>query len=357
MATGATTNLNLTTVEADDQLPEAVVKANFEVLDQYVAATEMTNKSGSQRTAGDVVVVDTTTDNSFTTTVTANVNTTVGVVQETIANNAAGIIKHYGTTTVKVTAATSRGNWLVTSTTAGQASPVAQAEPPDGAFALALSASAGAGTVTALLLASSANAITLSDTVALALGTASAGVAASASRVDHVHPGTTTHKYKSAAQVFTSDTAFADVAASSGSMSFAIAANEVWSVRYVVPLSFGGTGGIKFQLTGPAAPTAVTLMGWVANVARADGGAASGQATESFPVVTAFSTALVSLNSSNGLSVGTINYAITNPLVEIIATIANGANAGTVTLQAAQNSASSTTTLGVGSFMRAEKIA
>ena len=152
MATGATTNLNLVTVEADDQLPESVVKANFEVLDQYVAATEMTNKSGSQVTAGDVVVAYTSTDNAFATTTTgANVKV-VGVVQETIADAAAGIVKHYGTSTVKVTAATSRGDWLVTSTTAGKAAPSAAATPPSGAFAIALTASVGAGTITAALL-------------------------------------------------------------------------------------------------------------------------------------------------------------------------------------------------------------
>jgi hypothetical protein len=153
MATALTTNLGLTTVEADDQVPEALTKDNFEILDQYVAATEMTNKSGAQVTAGDVVVADTTANNSFTTTTTASNPKVVGVVQETIANAAAGIVKHYGTSTVKVTGATSRGDWLRTSTTVGQADPVTSTNPPSGAFAIALSSSAGAGTVTAILLA------------------------------------------------------------------------------------------------------------------------------------------------------------------------------------------------------------
>jgi hypothetical protein len=59
MATDTTDNLGLTTVEAGDRLPETVSKDNFEILDQYVAATAMTNKSGSQRSAGDVVIADT----------------------------------------------------------------------------------------------------------------------------------------------------------------------------------------------------------------------------------------------------------------------------------------------------------
>ena len=153
MATGATTNLALTTVEADDQLPEAVVKANFEILDQYVAATRLTNKSAAQRTAGDVVVVDTTTNDSFTTTVTAGYQKFSGIVQETIAVGSAGIVKHYGVTTVKVTDATSRGDWLTTSTTAGSALSTTATDPPAGSFAIALSSSVGAGTVTAMLIA------------------------------------------------------------------------------------------------------------------------------------------------------------------------------------------------------------
>lgn len=152
MATGTTTNLGLSTVEANDQLPEALTKANIETLDSYVAATSMTNKSGSQRVAGEVVVVDTTTNSSYTTTTTAGHAKVAGVVQATTANNAAGIVKHYGTSLVQVTGTTARGDWLTTSTTAGKALPTTASSPPAGAFAIALTAVTGVGTVTAMLI-------------------------------------------------------------------------------------------------------------------------------------------------------------------------------------------------------------
>ena len=151
MTQGSTTNLLLATVQASDTLPEAVVKANFELIDTYVAATRMTNKSGGTLISGTVVVPGTT-DSSVNTTTTANNAKTVGVAQETIANDAAGIVKHYGTSIVRVTGTTAIGDWLVTSATPGQATPITQANPPNGAFAIALTARTGAGTITALLL-------------------------------------------------------------------------------------------------------------------------------------------------------------------------------------------------------------
>lgn len=152
MATTLTPNLGLTTVEANNRLPEAAVNDNFDKLDSYVGAAKLTNKSGAQRVAGEVVVADTTADSSFTSTTTANASKVIGVVQETIEDDAAGIVKQHGSSLVKVTGATSRGDWLVTSTTEGAADPDSSADPPAGAFAVALTATVGAGTVTAVLM-------------------------------------------------------------------------------------------------------------------------------------------------------------------------------------------------------------
>lgn len=162
MAQGATTNLALQTQETNDVLPEEVVKDNFETIDSYVTAVKWTNRSAAGVVAGDVVVVATANDNSFTTTTTANATKVLGVVQETVAVGSSGIVKVIGSTTVRVTAATSRGDWLVTSVTAGQASPTTATNPPNGAFAIALTSSGGAGTVTAALFHS-----TVTQTIAL----------------------------------------------------------------------------------------------------------------------------------------------------------------------------------------------
>lgn len=152
MATTTTTHLGLTKVEANDTLPQASVNANFDTIDAYVAARALTNKSGGTVAANSVVVADTTTDSAFTTTATAGNAKVVGVTQASIANNASGIVKQYGVTQVLVTAATSRGDWLTTSTTAGQALPNTSTNPVAGSFAIALSTTTGAGTVTALLI-------------------------------------------------------------------------------------------------------------------------------------------------------------------------------------------------------------
>lgn len=154
MTQGSTTNLELTTVEARDTLPQAVTKENFEIIDSYVAATKLTNLSGGSVIAG-TVVVPSTLAGCFATTTTANNPKVIGVVQETIANTSSGVVKHYGKTTVRVNGTTGVGDWLVTSSTAGVASPAAQTNPPNGAFAIAISAVTGAGTVDALLLAAS----------------------------------------------------------------------------------------------------------------------------------------------------------------------------------------------------------
>jgi hypothetical protein len=172
--------------------------------------------------------------------------------------------------------------------------------------------------------------------------------------------GGATLKYKTATQVFTTTTTFADVTAdgSPATMSFVIAANEVWVAEYWIPLATDGTGGVKFQLTGPAAPTGVNVTGMVTPVGDVTTG--SNMLSTPFQAATAFSAAFVSRNSvTAGTTVDAIrgNIVAVPGLVHIRARIINGANAGTVTLQAAQNSSNATTTLGIGTVMRAEKVA
>lgn len=110
----------------------------------------LTNKSGAQRTEGEVVIADVTTDDSFTRTTAVGNDLVIGVVAETIANNAEGRIICGGyVPTMEVSAATSRGDYLKTSATAGKADPTATMDV--GVFAIALSSTGGAGTVSAYL--------------------------------------------------------------------------------------------------------------------------------------------------------------------------------------------------------------
>jgi len=111
-------------------------------------SADYTNKSGAQRVVGEVVVIDSSNDASFTTTTTAGLTTVLGIVGETIENNAVGKVYTGGyIATVNVVASTTRGEFLKTSTTAGKVTATAAVEV--GSFAVALSS--GSGSVAAMV--------------------------------------------------------------------------------------------------------------------------------------------------------------------------------------------------------------
>ncbi len=82
----------------------------------------LTNKSGGGVIAGDVVILDTSNDSAFTTTTSARSEVTVGIAQQTIANNASGRVLFQGyAPLVNVSASVTRGHYLETHTVAKQA--------------------------------------------------------------------------------------------------------------------------------------------------------------------------------------------------------------------------------------------
>lgn len=175
-----------------------------------------------------------------------------------------------------------------------------------------------------------------------------------------------TKNYKSATQVFTTNTTFADITGAKGAtFAFAIGVNEVWRVRYVVQVSFGGTGGVKLQLTGPAAPTAVAIIATApiqlrdsttASMISPASGTAQSAAFVPLAVTTAFSTPFANYSSSNSATTDQYGLDLNRTWIFVDAIIANGANAGSVVLQGAQNSSNSTTTFGLGCSLKAERI-
>ncbi len=152
------------------------------------------------------------------------------------------------------------------------------------------------------------------------------------------------YKYKTASQSFVTTTTYADITATTGNLAFAIGANEVWEVEWHLYVTTEVAGGYKFQVTGPATPTAVQLgAGYQGNEVDNVG---TGQGRGWNDVVVraiAFSGNILSVAGGVGTGleqrVGTI---------VIRGLIVNGANAGTITLQGAQNSASGTTTINAG---------
>ena len=169
-------------------------------------------------------------------------------------------------------------------------------------------------------------------------------------------------KVKTSDQTFTSNTTLANITASSGNFAFSIAANEIWRVEYymIVENSTGSinTAGAKFQLTGPALPTSVSITGnFVTGMADYSAVGAAGIAP--FAEVTAFSTNIAAYNANNSWITGQYptDTIFMYPIVTINALIRNGSTAGTVTLQGAQNTSSSNSTkFKANSYMRAVKV-
>lgn len=162
-------------------------------------------------------------------------------------------------------------------------------------------------------------------------------------------------KYKTTTQVFSASTALLDViTANAGTASFWADAAGVYEARYWVPLAFGGTGGAKFQITGPAAPTSVNVTGTRAFTWNHGGDGTEG--TLGIIEVTAFASDISSMASA-AFGSGSPAYPNDNPaFAEIRLRLVNGSTAGAVTLQAAQNNNNSTTTLGIGFTMDVRRI-
>ena len=170
-----------------------------------------------------------------------------------------------------------------------------------------------------------------------------------------VYPSAIT-KYKSATQVYTTSTSLTNVTATNGDFAFYAAASEVWMATYYIPLSFGGTGGFKCQIAGPATPTNVDITGEVNTAVLSTEGTSNVAAMHPIVPVTAFATNIVASDGNAAPGAGTFDSDLAG-LVRIHLRLINGATAGIVTLQAAQNSSNSTTTLGLGSLMTAKRIA
>ena len=116
-----------------------------------VELLSLTNKSGGDLDLGAVVVQDTGNDSALDTTTTEGADV-IGVLAEGILNDASGNVSQIGAQTVLVQGNVSRGDYLISSTTAGRAK--SNGADPTGAFGVALTAYAGggAGSVTAALL-------------------------------------------------------------------------------------------------------------------------------------------------------------------------------------------------------------
>jgi hypothetical protein len=95
-----------------------------------------------------------------------------------------------------------------------------------------------------------------------------------------------------------------------------IAANETQRIRVWIPITVGATGGFQFQIVVPAAPTLV-------------------RSTTKF--INTVAPAIVTSIEATSVAVGNALANAGSHFVEIDALIVNGANAGDLDIQVAQN--------------------
>lgn len=144
------------------------------------------------------------------------------------------------------------------------------------------------------------------------------------------------------AKIFTNDTSYADIP----NLAFKIEASATYRFTLRAYVSFGGTGGVKMQFTGPGSPTAVAFWAMVPEFAGTD----TVNAVNALAAVTSFSSNVVALSSASSAGQAYRGLYIIEGYVQ------NGTTAGTVQLQGAQNSTNSTTTFAVGSSLSWERL-
>lgn len=260
---------------------------------------------------------------------------------------AAGTVTHYGAT---VAVATAAGAFTL------------ESDPTYPRWTWLAISSAGSAAVVSGDPAAAPSVPDFGDRVPLALVYVQAGLTIANSATYHLDKRVAApaqavvYKYKSTTQALT-NTTYADVTAASGTFKFRAEASGVYIADYLIIFSNGATGGLKLQITGPSAPTSVSITG-TREVYAADANTSVYAALlpAPFTTVTAFSSDVAAANSN---AAGTANVYPTAAVaaIRVRLRLINGANAGDVTLQAAENSASDTSTLQVGCTMIAQRIA
>lgn len=128
-------------------------------------------------------------------------------------------------------------------------------------------------------------------------------------------------------------------------LDFDVEASATYVFEFVLIASSADNADIKIELTGPASPTAIWYQ-FIGPTQTGTGGGALNQ-QQNADVASAFTTEL----AAGGANSGNRMYLVKGVLV-------NGANAGTVVLEAAQNtSQASNTVIRAGSYLVAKRVA
>lgn len=170
--------------------------ANLDLARGRSTVLNLTNQTGSTRSPGDVVVLSTANDESFTTSASSNYATTqIGVVDETIGigSNGRVVVEGYARNVNVGVNTVSRGHWLYQSTSAGIGVGSAINPPIAGAFGQVLKGGTGtepSAVIIPTLQSSGGGSSASAGSNSMAVGaTNQAGVAGTFSPSDHRHMG------------------------------------------------------------------------------------------------------------------------------------------------------------------------
>ncbi len=120
---------------------------------------------------------------------------------------------------------------------------------------------------------------------------------------------------------------------------FPIQANEVWVARFVCPMTMAAAGGLRAAVTRPVSPSSFYAAGIYIAVLGSTNSTDSGLTT-----------------TGSGIFISNANLG-TSGRLEVDISIANGANAGNVTLRFAQSASNATATVvKAGAYMQAQRI-
>ena len=118
--------------------------SNLDLIRGRSTVLNLQNQSGSARSAGDAVIIDTSNNEAFTTSTSSNTTRIVGIVDEPIgiSSNGRVVVAGYARN-VKTLGTAARGDYLYHSTTAATAAHLTGTAPQSGAFGYVLKGGSG----------------------------------------------------------------------------------------------------------------------------------------------------------------------------------------------------------------------
>lgn len=174
--------------------------SNLDAIRGRSTVLSLTNTSGGTRSPGDIVVIDTGADESFTTSTSSNTRVPIGVVDETIGigSNGRVVVEGYARF-VKTVGTSARGDYLFHSTTTATAAHMAGTEALPGSFGYVLDGGAATATTAYIFptAPSAGSSLSLGSNSTDVTSTSGLGGATTYSPSTHFHKGVSSVSHSS----------------------------------------------------------------------------------------------------------------------------------------------------------------